>query len=64
MSDHSVTFTLPIELAAAEEELIVRTIAYYKGDKRQASIALGISLKTVYNKLEKIREANRNRVPK
>lgn len=64
----TITFTLPVDLEHVEIEVIKFTIAYYHGDKKAAASALGISLKTVYNKLEKEQErenaANRNRVPK
>lgn len=49
----TITFTLPVDLEHAEIELIKFTIAYYHGDKRSAATALGISLKTIYNKLAK-----------
>lgn len=67
--ERHVTFTLPVDLEAAEQIIIMTTIAYYKGDKRQASVALGISLKTIYNKLEKYRvqsnrKSNDHRVPR
>ncbi len=47
-----ITFPIPMSLARIEYEVIKFTIAYYKGDKRAAADALGISLKTIYNKLK------------
>jgi DNA-binding NtrC family response regulator len=49
----TITFTLPTELEHVEIEVIKFTIGYYHGDKKAAAKALGISLKTIYNKLEK-----------
>lgn len=63
MSDHQISFILPVDLATVEEQLINKTIAHYKGSKRKAAEALGMSLKTIYNKLEKYSaQANRHRV--
>lgn len=64
--EHHVAFTLPVSLEAAEAVIIKATLNYFKGDKRKASDTLGISLKTIYNKLEKYRvqEANHHRVPR
>jgi len=36
----------------AERELILQTLDHYQGNKRAAAEALGISLKTLYNKLK------------
>lgn len=49
---HSITFTLPVDLEHVKIEVIKFTIAHYGGDKKAAAKALGISLKTIYNKLE------------
>ena len=40
-------------LAAAERELILTTVNHYGGDKNEAARVLGISLKTLYNRLHK-----------
>lgn len=40
-------------LAHAERELILSTVENYGGDKNQAAQVLGISLKTLYNRLHK-----------
>ena len=37
--------------ADTQREIILATLAKFDGDKRQAAKALGISLKTLYNKL-------------
>lgn len=48
-----VTFMLPVRLEKAEATIIKATLNYFKGDKRATAKSLGISLKTVYNKLGK-----------
>ena len=40
-------------LADAERELILSTVEHYGGDKNKAAQVLGISLKTLYNRLHK-----------
>ena len=40
-------------LAAAERELILTTVSHCGGDKNEAARVLGISLKTLYNRLHK-----------
>jgi len=42
-------------LADVQREMILATLAHYGGDKRQAARALGVSLKTLYNRLETYR---------
>src|SRR5688572_8399677 len=49
----TITFTVPTDLERVEIEIVKFTISFFHGDKRAAAKALGISLKTVYNKLEK-----------
>jgi DNA-binding NtrC family response regulator len=39
-------------LLDAQREIILATLAHFDGDKRQAASTLGISLKTLYNRLE------------
>jgi DNA-binding NtrC family response regulator len=41
-----------IKLADAQRNLIMATLAYHEGDKRRAARTLGISLKTLYNRLD------------
>ena len=38
-------------LAEAERRLILATLDHFAGDKRKASKALGVSLRTLYNRL-------------
>lgn len=40
-------------LREIEQEYIIQTMWYFKGNKIQAAKSLGISLKTLYNKLKK-----------
>ena len=42
-------------LAAAERSLILAALEYYGGDRKRSAMALGISPKTLYNRLEHIR---------
>jgi two-component system, NtrC family, response regulator HydG len=42
-------------LADAERRLIMATLSHYAGDKRRAAETLGISLKTLYNRLNSYR---------
>jgi two-component system, NtrC family, response regulator HydG len=44
-------------LADAERRLIMATLTHYAGDKRRAAETLGISLKTLYNRLNAYRGA-------
>ena len=39
-------------LAEAQKEVILSTLAHYEGNKRRTAKVLGISLKTLYNRLE------------
>lgn len=63
--EHFPTYSLPLVPSAPgdvpigatiddmERRLIFATLAHFKGDKRRAAKALGISLKTVYNRLKR-----------
>jgi DNA-binding NtrC family response regulator len=42
---------LGISIAVAEQRLILATLGMLHGDKRKAADILGISLKTLYNRL-------------
>ena len=39
-------------IADVEKDLILATLEHYKGDKKAAATSLGISLKTLYNRLK------------
>jgi DNA-binding NtrC family response regulator len=48
-----VEVRLGTSLDEVERELIVRTIEFANGNKSRAAEMLGISLKTLYNRLER-----------
>jgi transcriptional regulator with PAS, ATPase and Fis domain len=52
-SSSSFELRLGMSLDDVERELIVRTIEYTGGNKSRAAEVLGISLKTLYNRLER-----------
>jgi DNA-binding NtrC family response regulator len=43
-------------LTAAQRTIIMATLDYYSGDRRRTALALGITEKTLYNRLEVFRE--------
>ena len=43
-------------LAEVERRAILSTLGHYDGDKKRAAEVLGISLKTLYNRLKKYKE--------
>ena len=45
------TLRVGTSLGEAERHLILATLAHYQGDKKKAAAVLGISLKTLYNRL-------------
>jgi DNA-binding NtrC family response regulator len=45
-------------LTTAQRAIIMATLDYYAGDKRRTALALGISPKTLYNRLERFRQAS------
>ncbi|ARP94112.1 sigma-54-dependent Fis family transcriptional regulator [Bordetella genomosp. 13] len=47
----SLAFAVGTQLSEAQRELISATLALHHGDKRRAAATLGISLKTLYNRL-------------
>ncbi|MGO4331174.1 sigma-54 interaction domain-containing protein [Cupriavidus sp. 2TAF22] len=53
--DGFVNVRIGTSLADAQREIILATLARYDGDKRQAAHSLGISLKTLYNRLDSYR---------
>ncbi|MCA3236508.1 MAG: sigma-54-dependent Fis family transcriptional regulator, partial [Cupriavidus sp.] len=50
--DGVVSVRVGTTLADTQREIILATLAKYDGDKLQAARALGISLKTLYNRLD------------
>ncbi|WP_059411870.1 sigma-54 interaction domain-containing protein [Cupriavidus basilensis] len=53
--DGVVNVRIGTSLADAQREIILATLARHEGDKRQAARSLGISLKTLYNRLDSYR---------
>jgi DNA-binding NtrC family response regulator len=49
--DGVVNFWIGTPLAEAHREIILATLSHFNGDKERAAAALGISLKTLYNRL-------------
>ena len=51
------TLELPVgtPLAAAQREIILATLAHFGENKPQTASALGVSLKTLYNRLQQYR---------
>jgi len=45
-------------LSMAQRAIIMATLNYFAGDKRRTALALGISPKTLYNRLERFRTAD------
>lgn len=52
LKDGMLNFSVGMPLADAQRELILATLKYYDGNKRLTADALGISLKTLYNRLK------------
>jgi DNA-binding NtrC family response regulator len=47
-----LNFSVGTPLADAQREIILATLKHFSGNKRQTAEALGISLKTLYNRLK------------
>lgn len=52
-SRNSMAFEIGTPLEEVEQQLIMATLDLYRGDKRRTAKALGVSLKTIYNRLNK-----------
>lgn len=55
--DGAPVFTVGDSLEQVELTLIQATLEYFNGNKRRAAQSLGISLKTIYNRLNKTKDA-------
>jgi DNA-binding NtrC family response regulator len=55
--DHSLRVHVGMTMAEAERRLIVATLSHFDGSKMKTAKMLGISLKTLYNRLQEYREA-------
>jgi DNA-binding NtrC family response regulator len=53
-----LTFAVGTPLDAVERRLIEATLEHFQGDKRETAKALGISLKTLYNRLNEYRRVD------
>jgi DNA-binding NtrC family response regulator len=51
-ADGRLRLPLPISLAEAERRLVLTTLEHFDGDKQRTAEALGVSLKTIYNRLK------------
>ena len=56
-SDGSVHFRVGMTFDDIEREMLLKTLAYHGNNKRQAARALGITAKTIYNRLLRYRES-------
>ena len=52
LREGNLTFFVGTPLAEAQRETILATLRHYSGNKRLAAEALGVSLKTLYNRLK------------
>ncbi|MFC0255178.1 sigma-54-dependent Fis family transcriptional regulator [Achromobacter marplatensis] len=50
--DGALSFPVGMPLGRAQREFILATLAHHDGDKRLAADTLGVSLKTLYNRLD------------
>ena len=50
-TERSVHFQVGMTFAEIEREMLLKTLAYYHNNKPKTAQALGISLKTLYNRL-------------
>jgi len=53
--DGSVTFHVGMTFDAIEREMLLKTLAHHNNNKRQAARTLGITTKTIYNRLLRYR---------
>jgi two-component system, NtrC family, response regulator AtoC len=49
--DGTLEVSVGSQIASVEKRLILATLDHFEGDKKHAALALGISLKTLYNRL-------------
>jgi DNA-binding NtrC family response regulator len=54
-SDGSITFRVGMTFEEVEREMLLKTLAHHDNNKRQAARTLGITAKTVYNRLLRYR---------
>ncbi len=51
-----LVFPIGTSLADAQRKLILATLAHFEGHKERTAAALGVSLKTLYNRLKEYSE--------
>jgi len=54
-SDGAIRFTVGMTFDDVEREMLLKTLAHFNNNKRQAARALGITAKTIYNRLLRYR---------
>ncbi|MGH8078110.1 MAG: helix-turn-helix domain-containing protein, partial [Lysobacter sp.] len=52
--DTTVVFKVGMSYADVEREMLLKTLAQYQQDKREAAKALGVSVRTIHNQLARI----------
>lgn len=52
-SEGELVIPIGTSLKDTEKQLIIATLAYFNGDKKKTALKLGISVKTLYNKLNR-----------
>ncbi len=60
ITEEQVKIPIGTSLEAAQHALIMATLKVYNGDKQRTAHALGISPKTLYNRLEQLRQPGRS----
>jgi DNA-binding NtrC family response regulator len=53
---HSITFSIGTTLDEVERRMLLKTLAYYDNNKLKAAEVLGISAKTIYNRLSRYQD--------
>ena len=59
---HSITFSIGTTLDEVERRLMLKTLDYYDNNKLKAAEVLGISAKTIYNRLARYQEEDGKRL--
>jgi DNA-binding NtrC family response regulator len=55
-TDTSISFRVGMTFDDVEREMLLKTLAFHRNNKRRAARALGITTKTIYNRLLRYRE--------
>jgi len=62
LRDGSLTLPIGMSLGQAQRAFILATLAHHAGDKRVAAETLGLSLKTLYNRLDEYEKDGQDRL--